>query len=242
MPWSDILTVIASLFSGFVGGLLIRAFDQKQKKQEAEQERQQERKALLMILDSEIRTNTVLLKIALRGSPDKATHLSTALWDQSQGRLAHLLPYSLIKKLAIYYLVVRVAQPAIPFLDEADETDESYPKGLRKQMDQLISDGYEISQSFQQYVDDPDYVRLQKALADMDGTESAGPPGKVKKPSCDLRSSRLLGIAYMSTAITGSPLPSIRARNGRAGQRARDPLPTVAPCPIPIRTTGLLLR
>ena len=92
-------------------------------------------------------------------------NLRTDVWEKTQVRLAHLLPPRDMKNLALYYELLRVAQHSnIRFIDDVESVDD-LSRDEQDQIEKLVQLGGRLSQSFQKYIQDPDYKDLLESIA-----------------------------------------------------------------------------
>src|SRR5215212_4848061 len=95
MTLADVGVVVASLFSGFGGGLLIRTIDQRQKNREAKENLDRELKGLMTLIFAEYGHNAFLLKMLIEEPGNVqfgyATNFEMAAWNSVKVRLAQFL-------------------------------------------------------------------------------------------------------------------------------------------------------
>jgi hypothetical protein len=128
MTVADVLTIVASLFSGFGGGLLIRSIDQKQKNKEAKQNLDRELQGLMTLIFAEYGHNRATLRLLIREPSlidvPTFTNLQTAVWNDIKVRLAQHLPKDHIIALVLYYGQIQT------ILD--DINDEEMPPEIKR--------------------------------------------------------------------------------------------------------------
>jgi hypothetical protein len=156
---SDVILILISAFGGAWANSWYR-------NRETKKARKQELEGLLILLSTEVRINNIALERFLKetsAQPDSdkrlyADHLHSAVWDESNARLAQLLPRTAeVATVALYYLALeqmRFASTAV-----SAKFSEDYTETVRSQREAGIT----VLKTAHRYISDPEIAAILSA-------------------------------------------------------------------------------
>lgn len=225
MPWTDIAIVVASLFSGFGGGLLIRLIDQRQKKREDKANRDQELKGLMTLMFTEYSHNKGLLEVLIMDpsfiNARAWNNLQMEVWKESRLRLTQFITKDHIVAFNQYYGQIQtildyIHDEQMPFDVKRDTIIDAAKRAKKYGNAAMMHCAQYI------FVDDPDYTENVHNALIQQARKLCRAEGCPKDPTKDNKKAASFGAQLRRGCAAVSCLTLLRRRPSQ-NRRVEDP-------------------